>query len=341
MSYAGGFFSTLAVGASGKKVLEAGTVPLNKIAWDVFQDAAAPGVNLMDLANDGDTVIAVSTVGTVYRVGIGGKDFTGPLAMPKALNMTAAIGKPTRFVASGVQDAGNNNVMLSDTHGQTWGQFAAPVPAGMIAQSAGYNPRTGTFIIAGNNRMMRSADGINWSDITPALFGAVDYYGLIWFDYGPFPGRWITGPGTIGISANIATSDDDGTTWVQRGPTWGNNAKYAFAASKIYGRLGCAAATSFGVSADGGATFTGIGAAIADTYDVCAMPSGRFIFGGANRGDGKPRLEITDSDGTNIRVIDAPINCVINACRYYGSRFYVAATGGGSPLIFSTASRFF
>lgn len=344
MSFGGGFFSSKIIGASGKKVLIPGTVSLNNINWQTFRDVGSPGVNINNLEVDNNIVIAVTSTGTIYTAPLGSGNFSGPFATPKALGLNGSFSNSLRAIAAGAPDGGQAYVITSDTHdGQNFIQRAGPLATGIY--SIGFNPKTGLFMMVGDNdHMATSFDGITWTNISQAVFGASVCYSLLWFDDGTLKGRWIQGPGLNGLSANVATSNDDGVTWVMRGPTSANQAKYRFAYN-INGNLamaaGSTAAGAVHISPDKGATWQSFGAgAGADFIGVEAMPTGRFIFAGANRGDGKPRVEICDSNGGNVRVINMPINGTVNVIRYFTNRLYLVGFDTG-PLIYSTTDHFF
>lgn len=341
MSYASGFFSDAVIGGSGRKARDPGIVTLAGIQWNVFTDATANAIN--NIASDGQTVIAVSSLGNIYRAPHGTKEFAGPFATPQAVGLNTITAKPFNAVASGGAVGGIQPYGIRSINGGvSWDQESLVVMGNVTAFGAGFNEKTGMLMIAGDSdKFATSFDGANWANASQAVFGSTTPYSLFWFDSGTPKGRWIFAPGTPGLSANVATSDDDGVTWVQRGPTNGNQAKYRFAYNK-FGKLAMAAALgACHISPDNGATWVTTGIGGSDFVGVEALPTGRFIFAGVNRGDGKPRIEICDSDGSNIRVIDAPINCTINVVQYFGNRLYFVGVAAGNPVILSTTSQFF
>src|SRR5690606_35859627 len=71
-----------------------------------------------------------------------------------------------RFVAVSTNATTANNVIYSDDAGATW--TAASFPANFVARGIAWSPTAGVFVASGQtavNMVMRSADGITWTEI--------------------------------------------------------------------------------------------------------------------------------------------------------------------------------
>jgi hypothetical protein len=178
--------------------------------WDV---PSAPVVGAIeDIATDGVTWLAVTGEGEVLRSTDVGQNWVVVFDNTARFGDVATDGTGT-WVACGMRTSvapftTDSTIMVSSDDGLTWQEaIYDSVPAGAMSLAS---DRAGTFLIGGDDTLLRSTDGITWGQLSPIQPGLrTDHLGT------DRAGRWlaVVWDAVALTGGELYASDDAGNTW--------------------------------------------------------------------------------------------------------------------------------